>query len=233
MPASQITRSLKLPSIDSYDVPDASRLPTSRVNWSIDPSRAILLVHDMQEYFLDPFPDGSAPLNTVLPAIASLQRAARQSGVPVVFTAQPAHPHPDDRGLLTDFWGEGLAKAPHRREIAADLAPMAGEVVLTKWRYSAFRRSDLIDRMHAAGRDQLLITGVYAHIGCLATALDAFMSDLQPFLIADAMADFSAEDHHRALEWAAQCCAVVIDTRDAGLSLRTAESANVQRAGRA
>lgn len=45
-----------------------------------------------------------------------------------------------------------------------------------------------------------MVTGTYTHIGCLMTAADAFQRDIQAFLVADAVADLSAEERRRALE---------------------------------
>lgn len=85
--------------------------------------------------------------------------------------------------IIERFLGPGLSE---ETAIIAPLAPESGDVQLTKWRYSAFKKSPLLDWLRETGRDQLIITGVYAHIGILSTALDAFMFDIQPFVIGDA-----------------------------------------------
>jgi bifunctional isochorismate lyase/aryl carrier protein len=82
--------------------------------------------------------------------------------------------------------------------------------VVTKHRYSAFEGTNVA---HLLGRrDQLIITGVYAHIGVQTTAVDGFMRGVQCFVVGDAVADFTADDHRRALRWVADRCGVVADT---------------------
>ncbi|MFI6522135.1 isochorismatase family protein [Spirillospora sp. NPDC050679] len=201
---------MALPAIAAYPMPAEDELPEPRVDWRPDPRRAVLLIHDMQNYFLDAF--AGDPLPTLLDNIARLRAAARRAGVPVVYSAQPGAQTPEQRGLLSDFWGDGIGAAPRERQIVDALAPADGDVVITKWRYSAFVRTDLADRLLPAGRDQLIITGVYAHIGLQATAVEAFSRDVRPFLVADAVADFSAEHHRSAVTYAAQRCAVVTAT---------------------
>lgn len=51
-------------------------------------------------------------------------------------------------------------------------------------KYNAFYNSNLADTFKALKKDHLIITGVYSHIGCMATALDALMRDIQVFLLA-------------------------------------------------
>lgn len=118
----------------------------------------------------------------------------------------------EQRGLLKDFWGAGMAAAPEDRDVVDELAPTEHECIFTKWRYSAFHRSGLLDHLRALDRDQLIVCGVYAHVGCLMTACDAFANDIQPFLVADAIADFSRAYHELALTYAAERCAATPTT---------------------
>ncbi|MEN3310000.1 MAG: trans-2,3-dihydro-3-hydroxyanthranilic acid synthase [Micromonosporaceae bacterium] len=200
--------------IAPYRMPGDGDLPRPAVPWRPRPDRAAVLVHDMQRYFLRAFAAGRSPLTELVANVAKLLAAARAAGVPVLYTAQPGGMSRQDRGLLHDFWGPGMSGAEADRGIADDVAPEPGDTVLTKWRYSAFSRSDLEERLRRSGRDQLVICGVYAHMGCLITACDAFSRDIQPFLVADALADLSLDDHLRALRYAADRCGVPLSTAD-------------------
>ncbi|WP_084478223.1 isochorismatase family protein [Nocardia jejuensis] len=193
-------------------MPTAFELPVNTAQWEADPARAVLLIHDMQRFFLRPFPTDAEPGRTLLANAVSLRERCSSAGIPVCYTAQPGSMTPVQRGLLRDFWGPGMTVSPADREVVDELAPSARDWRLTKWRYSAFHKSDLLERMRAAGRDQLVICGVYAHVGVLITACDAFSFDIQPFLAADAIADFSLDEHRLALDYAARRCAMVATT---------------------
>ena len=209
---------MALPKIAPYSYREQEH--QNRVNWRVDPARAALLVHDMQGYFVrafelerdgQPLPD--AQINIAIANIRRLLDAAHAANIPVYYTAQPPRQNPADRRLLTDFWGDGL-QDDESAQILDELAPTEADTVLTKWRYSAFVRSPLEEQLKDLGRDQLIIGGIYAHIGCLTTALEAFMRDIQPFMVADALADFTEKEHRMACEYASGRCARVLNTAE-------------------
>lgn len=210
---------MSLPSIHPYRWSAAQRSDghepaAARTHWKVDPGRAALLVHDMQNHFVNAFtrrPD--AQITHAIEAMRGLADAARIAGVPVVYTAQPPRQDQADRQLLTDFWGAGLL-TDEAAQIIDELRPRPQDVVLTKWRYSAFHRTDLLHRLRNHGRDQLIITGVYSHIGCLATALEAFMQGIQVFFVPEAQADFSREDHDMAAAYVSTRCGQVATAQE-------------------
>lgn len=216
---------MALPKIAPYSYREQEH--QNRVNWRVDPARAALLVHDMQGYFVRAFElerDGQhlpdAQINIAIANIRRLLDAAHAANIPVYYTAQPPRQNPADRRLLTDFWGDGLQDDENAR-ILDELAPTEADTVLTKWRYSAFVRSPLEEQLKDLGRDQLIIGGIYAHIGCLTTALEAFMRDIQPFMVADALADFTEKEHRMACEYASGRCARVLNTTEALENINT------------
>jgi len=210
---------MALPPVGSYSMPRASELPGDMVGWTLEDRRSILLVHDMQRYFAAPFHRQESPYADLVDNVRELRRQCAESGVPVVFTAQPGNMTREQRGLLSDFWGAGMSDAPQEQALVEELDP-AGATVVTKWRYSAFHSSGLLDHFRGSGRDQVIICGVYAHLGCLITAVDAFSHDIQPFFVADAVADFSRSQHDLALAYAAASCARVATTGDLVAELR-------------
>ncbi|HDM8238540.1 isochorismatase family protein [Vibrio campbellii] len=191
---------MAIPKIASYKIPQSETFPENTVDWKIDPKKAVVLVHDLQTYFLNFFDKTKSPVPELLENVSKVLDNARAANIPVIYTAQPVNQEPNERALLTDFWGAGLTQDT---DIAPEVSPQAGDIQYTKWRYSAFKKTPLLQWMQEEQRDQLIIVGVYGHIGILSTALDAFMLDIKPFVIGDAIADFSEEDHLHTLKYVA------------------------------
>ncbi|MCX4029494.1 isochorismatase family protein [Endozoicomonas sp. SM1973] len=204
---------MTIPKIVAYQLPSVELMLENRVNWQLDPSRAVLLIHDMQQYFLNYYDTNAEPIPTVLANIQRIKSQLKPLGVPVIYSAQPGDQTPEQRALLQDFWGKGLTADISQTGIIDKLKPEQDDQVITKWRYSAFQRTELLQIMQAQQRDQLIICGIYAHIGCLLTAADAFMNDIKAFFISDAVADFTQQDHLMAINYAAQRCARTITTQ--------------------
>ena len=203
---------MALPQIASYALPLDHELPKARGPWQIERNRAALLIHDMQNYFLRAFTPGSAPLTPATANIARLAAHCRSVGIPVFYTAQNGDQDRRDRGLQADIWGPGMTSALEHQAITPELTPEAGDIVLVKHRYSAFQRSNLETLMRVRGRDQLIVCGVYAHIGCMLTAAEAFQRDIEAFFAADALADFSREKHDLAVNYVSERCGVPMNT---------------------
>jgi bifunctional isochorismate lyase / aryl carrier protein len=216
---------MSIPKEVSYSLTTLTLTP-SAVDWVPDPARGALLIHDVQDYFLRCYPAGGRLRQTLLANIQAIREACTARGVPVFYSAQPAVFDRRERGLLFDVWGPGLAAQPDAKEIVAELTPASHDTIICKNRYSALHRTSLLGKLRALGRDQLWICGVYAHIGCLMTAAEAFMSDVQPFLIGDAVLDFSADYHQLALDYVAQRCGTVIAARELRQVLEVARNAS-------
>ena len=205
---------MAIPKLTGYALPAATEIPQNKVSWAFEPERAALLIHDMQDYFINFWGEECPMMAQVIANIAALREYCKQHNIPVYYTAQPKEQSDEDRALLNDMWGPGLTRKPEEQQVIAALAPDEDDTVLVKWRYSAFHRSPLEQMLKESGRNQLIITGVYAHIGCMTTATDAFMRDIKPFMVADALADFSRDEHLMALNYVAGRSGRVVMTED-------------------
>jgi maleamate amidohydrolase len=163
-------------------------------------ARPALLVVDMNNAFVDDrFPLGCASGPACAQAIAPLIAAARESGVPVIYSTGKPAANPAERGL---WKSTGRAPDPglgDPHEIVPELAPQPGESVIAKRRPSAFFGTELASLLTYHGTDSVVLCGMVTS-GCIrATAVDAFSHNLRVIVPEECVADRARVPHAVAL----------------------------------
>jgi nicotinamidase-related amidase len=144
----------------------------------------------------------------IIPCIGRLLRAARDAGVLVVYSRQTtlhgdASVSPARRrykelakpGLGSDYPLAGT----RGHEIVPDLAPAASDIVVDKFRSSAFFQTPLDLILRANGRKTAIICGAVTE-GCVeSTVRDAAHHDYFPVVASDAVASNDAALHAAAM----------------------------------
>ncbi|KAA1195709.1 isochorismatase family protein [Photorhabdus heterorhabditis] len=197
---------------ESYNIEEINIPSNQPLNWKIKKEKCALLIHDMQSYFVHALPD--KPAINLINSTVKILCWARDHCIPVFYSAQPGRMTIEQRGLLADLWGPGMRTTGDDRRIIDELFPNPEDVILTKWRYSAFYQSDLVDRLRERQCDSLIITGIYASVGIQSTVIDAFSHDIRPFVVADAIADFTQLGHQNAVDYMADNCARILISAD-------------------
>ena len=151
---------------------------------------ALILVDFVQAYF-----DESCPLfadvDDALASALRIRTAARDAGLPVIYTNVVYQEGGADGGVfyrkapvLENFIvGNPMGDWP------AGLTPVDGELVISKQNPSAFFGTSLAAKLRAMSVDTLIITGLTTS-GCVrATCVDAMSSGFVPIVVADACGD--------------------------------------------
>jgi nicotinamidase-related amidase len=161
------------------------------------PEHTALLLIDMQADFVAP--DGAMArlgrdVTTVQAAVAkavSLAEVARVAGVPLVFVRLLTQP---GGGAGEDICVEGTRGAEFTGP-----QPQAGDVIVSKPRFSAFAGTGLADRLHAQEIDTVVLAGLTTECCIQASAWAAFELDFHVILASDACAAYEEELHRHAL----------------------------------
>ncbi|WP_367404860.1 isochorismatase family protein [Kocuria marina] len=191
--------------IRPYDL-DAFSSVDSGLGWSLDARRCAVLVHDVLPYYLkvlDP-----AQQEALVGTIDALVADAVVADVPVLASAPRPASDLQQRGVGGRLWGLG----PSAAEVSTSpLASLPGDAVWVRKRsLSAFYATDLDVELRRRGRDQLLIVGVFASGGVVATTFDALARDIEVFVVGDAVADYDQDLHRLALNQVARSTGQVI-----------------------
>jgi nicotinamidase-related amidase len=184
--------------------------------WRVTPvpraPESALLVVDMSRPFVEagqPLSVPSAP--AIVPRLAEAVAAFRRAGRPVLWLVQGHHSREHDRGAhLAAWWPALIREGTEQVEMGTGLEPRAGEKVILKRRYSGFYQTDLELTLRCLGVTQVVIAGVLTNVCPYATAVDAFMRDLEVYYLADGTAAHNRELHVGALRNVAGWCGTVV-----------------------
>ncbi|PIR18266.1 MAG: hypothetical protein COV46_00845 [Deltaproteobacteria bacterium CG11_big_fil_rev_8_21_14_0_20_49_13] len=175
--------------LDSIDRKNTGKFP-------FDINNAVLLVIDMQRYFLEPSEHGYCPAGVaIIDNIKRLICHFRENKRPVIFTR---HAHKDDGsdlGILGRWWGDMPMDGTPEAELDERLGRKPDEVAITKNRYSAFFNTNLDKILKEQSACDVVITGVMTNLCCESTARDAFFRDYTVRFMADATGAPTEEMH--------------------------------------
>jgi nicotinamidase-related amidase len=132
-------------------------------------------------------------MDEVIPAVQALNAAARESGIPIIYTTT-AYEVVDGPNSDMGLWNRKIPLEALRvgsEDVAIDerIAPRDGELVVVKKRASALHGTNVSSYLTAHGVDTVILTGV-TMAGCVRhTAEDAIAEGFRPIVVREAVGD--------------------------------------------
>lgn len=182
-----------LQSIDAYY--QSRGIFADRFGFGVKPA---IVVVDFAYGWTDPtYAGGSARLDLPVQNTAALLSAAREHGVPIIYTTSPWRPNTGDQPFKSAADASGQFRTWDERACAIDerVAPQPADLVIEKDNASAFFGTHLISYLIQHAIDTLLITGCSTSACIRATATDAKSYRLRPIIIRECVGDRSAAAH--------------------------------------
>lgn len=182
-----------------------------------------LIIIDMQKDFVLPSsPACVAGAEGSVPTIANLLRQARGWGWPVFHVVRQHAPDGSDaepyrRPLFQQ--GKGICVAGSEgAEIVPELAPLPGEIILPKTRFSAFYHTNLEGILRGMGIHSLVLAGTQYPNCIRGSAMDALYRDFRVVLVTDACSAASpgiAEANIQDMRGMGMLCVTLAELEDA------------------
>ncbi|MFD2415961.1 cysteine hydrolase family protein [Amycolatopsis pigmentata] len=172
-----------------------------------------LLVMDIQNGIVGRFGEDSG----YLPHLRRAIDAARAADLPVIFVRvgfRENYPEVSSRNKAFAAVAQYGGFTADALEIAPEVAPEPGEIVVTKRRVSAFTGSDLDVVLRAADVDTLVLTGISTSGVVLSTLRQAADLDFGITVLSDGCLDQDEEVHRVLVEkvFPRQADVITIDT---------------------
>lgn len=178
---------------------------------SAEPGRTALVIVDMQNGFLDA--KGSMArigmsherLTPAIEGCVRLVAAAREAGLPVIFTRYVYLPGYADGGIVTAELlpamreAQALILGSWDADIIEELTPRADEIIIDKSRPSSFYGTRLEPVLTGLGITALTVAGITTNVCVETTVRDAGQRDYRTTVASDATAEYDDTRHEVAL----------------------------------
>ena len=158
---------------------------------------AALLVMDMQSAILH----GLTDYNEITGKVAEAIAFARSGNLPVLFVVVGFRPGMPEVSMNNKMFSASKERASattgtdELMKIDNTVAPVSGEIVITKRRISAFTGSDLEVILRARGIQHIILTGVATSGVVLSTLREAADKDYRITVLSDCCTDRDREVH--------------------------------------
>lgn len=197
--------------------------------WSIDPAKSALIVVDMQnDFVLDGYPMAVPNARKAIPNIQRMIAAARESGIPVMFTQHTllddAFNSPLEAAYNPKLFEVGMRRGTFGWIVIDDLAPQPHDTLIEKYRYNAFHNTLLEPTLRTIRGlnviDTVIITGTLTEVCCDSTARGAYMRDFKVAFIDDATGGLSEAAENATFDAMAKFFGRVLHTDEALAEIR-------------
>ena len=183
-----------------------------------DPSRSALLSMDLQAGIVSIYTSGNSELVSRAALLLDHGRHAGMMVIHVKVEFRRGLPEINSRNKLL---GALKASPNHQRlfegptgSFHSDVAPIEGDIVVTKSRVNAFAGTDLELLLRARDIHTLVMFGIATSGVVLATALHAADNDYRLFIVKDCCADLDAAVHDCLVEKLLPKCAMVLSAEE-------------------
>lgn len=162
-----------------------------------DKTGEALIVIDMLNDFVLP----GAPLEVpdaraIIPVLRRTIKSVRTRGIPVIYLCDSHDEDDPEFGI----WPRHAVKGSPGAQVVDQLAPAAGDEVVTKTTYSAFYETRLEETLDRMGVKTLTLVGIMTNICVFFTAVEAVVRGFDVRIPRDGVAALSDREHQFALE---------------------------------
>ncbi|NLD20259.1 MAG: cysteine hydrolase [Clostridiales bacterium] len=147
----------------------------------------------------------------IVPKTAELLEAARKNDVVVIFSNDEHIPEIDRE---FEVWGPHAVMGTPGAEVIPELGVCSKDYVVPKRRYSGFFQTSLDALLRELGIEDVIMTGLHAHMCVRHTSADAFQLGYNVKVASDATDSFTEEDYNMGIKYLKEVYGAEVKTVD-------------------